>query len=76
MQRLRRIYDFVSAMPQRPFKGTTDALTALRLGEASCNGKSRLFVALARAAGIPARLVGGLVLETGANDMLRGADLD
>ena len=27
-----------------------DALTALRLGEASCNGKSRLFVALARAA--------------------------
>jgi hypothetical protein len=64
-ERLRRIYDATSALKTRPFKGTTDALTALRLGEASCNGKSRLFVALARAAGIPARLVGGLILQTG-----------
>ncbi len=64
--RLHAIYDFTSSLAQRPFKGTTDALTALRLGEASCNGKSRLFVALARAAGIPARLVGGLVLESGS----------
>ncbi len=63
--RLARIYDFTSSLPQRPFKGTTDALTALRLGEASCNGKSRLFVALARRAGIPARLVGGLILHEG-----------
>ena len=46
-----------------PFKGTTDALTAARLGVASCNGKSRLFVALARLNGLPARLVGGLILE-------------
>lgn len=46
-----------------PFKGTTDALTAARLGAASCNGKSRLFVALARLNHIPARLVGGLILE-------------
>lgn len=61
--RVRRIYDLTSGLVQRPFKGTTDALTALRLGEASCNGKSRLFVALARAAGIPARLVGGIILE-------------
>jgi hypothetical protein len=65
-QRLRRIYDFTAGLTPRPFKGTTDALTALRLGEASCNGKSRLFAALARAAGIPARLVGGLILTTGA----------
>jgi alpha-L-glutamate ligase-like protein len=48
-----------------PFKGYTDALTALRLGEASCNGKSRLLVALARLNGIPARLVGGVILEPG-----------
>lgn len=47
------------------FKGTTDALTALRLGRASCNGRSRLFVALARRAGIPARLVGGIILNEG-----------
>ncbi len=65
-ERLRRIYDETEGLKFRAFKGTTDALTALRLGEASCNGKSRLFVALARAAGIPARLVGGLVLESGS----------
>lgn len=65
LERLRRIYTFTSALRQRPFKGVTDALTALRLREASCNGKSRLFAALARAAGIPTRLVGGLVLEQG-----------
>lgn len=64
--RLKRIYDDTSGLGYRTFKGTTDALTALRLGEASCNGKSRLFVALARAAGIPARLVGGLVLQSGS----------
>lgn len=63
--RLRRIFDFAASLTPRPFKGTTDALTALRLGEASCNGKSRLFVALSRAVGIPARLVGGLILTTG-----------
>jgi transglutaminase-like putative cysteine protease len=44
------------------FSATTDALTTLRLGEASCGGKSRLFVALARTAGIPARMVGGIIL--------------
>lgn len=66
VERLRKIYELASGLEQRAFKGTTDALTALRLGEASCNGKSRLFVALARAAGIPARLVGGMILESGA----------
>ena len=66
VERLRRIHDATAALAARPFKGTTDALTALRLGEASCNGKSRLFVALARAGGIPARLVGGLILEAGS----------
>jgi transglutaminase-like putative cysteine protease len=66
LERLRRIFDATHALPIRPFKGTTDALTALRLGEASCNGKSRLFVALARATGIPSRLVGGLIMERGS----------
>jgi hypothetical protein len=50
----------------RNFSGYTDALTALKLGEASCNGKSRLFVAMARKLNIPARLVGGLVLQKGS----------
>jgi hypothetical protein len=65
LDRLRRIFDFTAGLPQRPFTGFTDALTALRLGEASCNGRSRLFVALARASGLPARLVGGVILEEG-----------
>jgi hypothetical protein len=47
-------------------KGTTDALTALRLGEASCGGKSRLFAAICRAGGVPVRLVGGLILKDGS----------
>lgn len=63
---LRAIYQFTSALPTLPFKGTTDSLTALRLGAASCNGKSRLFVSLARRAGIPSRLVGGIVLTSGS----------
>jgi len=50
----------------KKFSGYTDAITALKLGEASCNGKSRLFVALARSIGIPARLVGGVILNTGS----------
>ncbi len=50
----------------RNFSGYTDAITALKLGEASCNGKSRLFVALARKINLPARLVGGLILEPGS----------
>jgi len=66
LQRLTRIYDFARGLKPRAFKGTTDALTALRLGEASCNGKSRLFVALARNTGIPARLIGGLIMDRGA----------
>lgn len=50
----------------RNFSGYTDALTALKLGEASCNGKSRLFAAMARQLNLPARLVGGLILTTGS----------
>jgi len=62
---LERIMAYTGSLTPRPFKGVTDALTAAKLGEASCNGKSRLFVALARSAGIPSRLVGGMILEKG-----------
>lgn len=47
------------------YSGTTDALTTYHLGEASCGGKSRLMSALARHLGIPARLVGGKILDPG-----------
>ncbi|MBI5451317.1 MAG: UUP1 family membrane protein [Gammaproteobacteria bacterium] len=58
----RQLQDSIA---NRNFSGYTDALTALKLGEASCNGKSRLFAALARSLNIPARLVGGLIMENG-----------
>ncbi|MBI3478811.1 MAG: UUP1 family membrane protein [Nitrosomonadales bacterium] len=53
-------------LANRNFSGYTDALTALKLGEASCNGKSRLFVSMARKLNIPARLVGGLIMQQGS----------
>ena len=62
---MERIFEYTYSLNPKPFKGLTDALTAAQLNEASCNGKSRLFVALARQAGIPARLVGGVILEPG-----------
>ena len=63
---LSAIYDYTyNEITTVPFKGVTDSLTALRLGEASCNGKSRLFISLARLNNLPSRLVGGLILNTG-----------
>ncbi len=64
---LRAIYNLTyQGITGAPFKGFTDALTTLRLKQASCNGKSRLFVALARKNNIPARLVGGIILNEGS----------
>jgi hypothetical protein len=59
----RKAYDFCHLeLAPASFSGTTDALTAARLREASCGGKSRLLVALCRHMGIPARLMGGVLL--------------
>lgn len=64
---LQSIYFYINEeIETAPFTGYTDAITALRLQQASCNGKGRLFVALARKNGIPARLVGGIILEDGS----------
>ena len=61
---LRSIYAYThQQIRSLPFKGFTDSLTALRLGAASCNGKSRLFVSLARLNNLPSRLVGGVILN-------------
>ena len=56
-------YTYVYDLPAIPTSELTDALMALENGEASCNGKSRLFVALCRSIKIPARVTGGLILE-------------
>lgn len=64
---LRTIHNYLQhEFQNRNFSGFTDALTALKLKEASCNGKSRLFLALTRKLGIPSRLVGGLILNQGS----------
>ena len=60
---LESFYNYVLAMPSVNTSELTDAVTALENYEASCNGKSRLFVALCRNMKIPARLSGGLILE-------------
>ena len=59
-------YDFVEKIPSKPISTVTDAIETLETREASCNGKSRLLVALCRAQGIPARLVGGMILVEGS----------
>lgn len=64
MRILRTIFDYCHDTIQNAnFSGETDAVLACRLGEASCNGKSRLMVALCRHAGVPSRLVGGIILQ-------------
>ncbi len=62
----RRIYDFVRGnVKYKSEKGSKDASATLDKLVADCGGQARLFVALSRAAGIPSRIVGGLLLETG-----------
>ena len=62
----RKIFDYVTTdLRYVQYSGKTDALTAYRLNEASCGGKSRLMAALARQIGVPARLVGGKILSAG-----------
>ena len=58
-RKARLIFDFVVAH----MKGSSpedDALTALRTGRGECGAHAHLFVALCRAAGVPARPVTGL----------------
>ncbi|MGY6647500.1 7TM domain-containing protein [Wenyingzhuangia sp. IMCC45574] len=60
---IHNLYKFVQDIPSAPIKTLTSALSAFEQNQASCNGKSRLFVALCRNSGIPARLKGGIILE-------------
>ncbi len=63
LSRLESMFRFVNEIPSIATSELTDAVTALEQFEASCNGKSRLLAALYRSQGIPARLVGGIILE-------------
>jgi len=66
LESLTRIHRYLQDhLKNKNFSGYTDAITAYKLGEASCNGKGRLFVALARKINLPSRLVGGLIMQSG-----------
>lgn len=61
---IRKLFDYVYRdISYKEVRGATDAVTAFRLQQASCNGKNRLFIALCRARGLPARFAKGLILE-------------
>jgi len=62
--KVRAIHEYVmNEIRYINFSGVLDAEACMLLGEGSCNGKSRLFVAMARTLGIPARVVGGIILN-------------
>lgn len=58
------LHNYVKNIPNEPILTLTDAVSALEQNMASCNGKSRLLVALSRQLGYPARIKGGIILNT------------
>ncbi|MES2642175.1 MAG: transglutaminase-like domain-containing protein [Myxococcota bacterium] len=65
----RRLHDFVFDYLQKvPTIGVPDGLTVLRSGRGDCNEHTALFVSLARAVGIPARIAAGLVYSDRLGD--------
>jgi len=63
-QTLEKVFKYVHSIPGKRTSELTSALKTLREREASCNGKSRLFVAICRSMGMNARMAGGLILES------------
>jgi hypothetical protein len=58
----RKLLDFVYGYVQKvPTMGIPDGLTVLRTGRGDCNEHTALFVSLARAVNLPARIAAGLV---------------
>jgi len=63
-ERMRAIYDFVhTAIFWQASPGPLDAMQVLQSRKGDAAGKSRLTVALLRAAGVPSRMVGGLIMR-------------
>ncbi len=66
-EKLRALYDYVFLEVQsNDYENSLDAVTTLRWKQAYCGGQSRLLIALLRASGVPARIVGGLILDRGS----------
>ncbi|MEW6427413.1 MAG: transglutaminase-like domain-containing protein [Thermodesulfobacteriota bacterium] len=66
LARTRHLAAWVFAtIEKRPVLGIPDALATLRSKTGDCNEHAALFAALARAAGIPARIIAGVVHQAG-----------
>lgn len=63
----RLVRSVSEALDRGASPGSVDALTALQQGRGDCNEYAYALVALARTAGIPSRVVGGLVYLDGAH---------
>jgi len=67
---MRKIFDFVRGqVDYKSDKKSKDALETLKALTADCGGQARAMAALSRAAGIPSRIVGGLILEPGVKQI-------
>ncbi|HNV85835.1 MAG TPA: 7TM domain-containing protein [Candidatus Omnitrophota bacterium] len=61
---LRRIFNFIRGEVKYQSEiGSKDAKETLDKLVADCGGQARLFIALSRAAGMPSRMVGGLIMN-------------
>ena len=61
---VRKLNNWVfESLAKTPVMGVPNALEVLRIRQGDCNEHTSLFVALARAAGIPARIVAGVVFS-------------
>lgn len=66
MQKVRKIMEWISEnIQQKPVLSVPDALSTLQNRVGDCNEHAVLFAALARAAGIPAKIEAGLVYLNG-----------
>ncbi|MEW6519217.1 MAG: transglutaminase-like domain-containing protein [Thermodesulfobacteriota bacterium] len=67
LERVRAIARWVYAnLEKRPVIGIPDAVATLERGMGDCNEHAVLFAALARSAGIPARIAAGVTFHAGA----------
>ncbi|MFZ5482049.1 MAG: transglutaminase-like domain-containing protein [Myxococcota bacterium] len=69
LEAARRLHEFVHGYVQKvPTIGVPNGLEVLRSGRGDCNEHTALYVSLARAVGIPARIAAGLVYSERMGD--------
>lgn len=77
VQATRMLCDWIDEyIEERPFLATPSPLDVLRTRTSNADGRNHLFVEMARAVGIPYRVVSGLVYDRGAFFLREWARLD